>query len=261
MLDQPLQVRVDAPSGTIILKRPDRRNALSRDLVNRLRQALSDLHQEKSVRAVILTGTGDVFCAGTDLHEIQSTSATDDSQLQWQKDASQFRQLLEQMLQFPKPIIAALNGPAIGSGTALVLAADLVLGTSSSSFCVPEVKRGLVGGWTAPLLAFRVGAGHAARLLLTAMEMDAEQAHRIGLYQEIVPHDMIWVRANELAQTVAQSSHEAVTSTKRLLNETVGDAIRTQLFSAAAATASARTTAAAAEGVAAFLEKRAPEWP
>ena len=261
MVDKLLHVRIDAPSGSIILQRPELRNALSRKLVSQLQQAFSDLHQERSVRAVILTGTGQVFCAGTDLHEVQTTSATDDAAMQWHQDASQFRELLEQMLQFPKPIIAALNGPVVGSGTALALAADLVLGTSASSFCVPEIKRGLVGGWTAPLLAFRVGAGYAAKLMLTGLEIDASEAHRIGLYQEIVPADMIWVRANELAQIVAQSSHEAVKLTKWLLNETVGDDVRTQLFSAAAATATARTTEAAAEGVAAFLDKRLPEWP
>jgi len=261
MNDTLLQLRVDAPSATLILNRPEQRNALSRQLIGLVQQAFSDLHQEKRVRAVILTGTGQTFSAGTDLNDIRQAARRQDAAQQWHADASQFRELLETMLQFPKPIIAALNGPVYGSAAALALAADMVIAGKQAGFCLPEVQRGLVAGWAAPLVAFRVGAGHAARLLLTGMEIDAQEAHRIGLYQELVAEDMIWVRAHQLAQQVAQTSAEAVNLTKRLLNETVGDAIRTQLFSAAATTASARTTEAASEGVAAFLEKRPPDWP
>src|SRR5687768_7496207 len=99
-------IKVHAPSGTIILNRPDQRNALSRQMLTDIAQALDDLHQERKVRAVILTGAGTAFCAGMDLREMQATSQQPDSQAQWHADSMQYRDLIEKMLFFPKPIIA-----------------------------------------------------------------------------------------------------------------------------------------------------------
>jgi enoyl-CoA hydratase/carnithine racemase len=112
-----------------------------------------------------------------------------------------------------------------------------------------------------PLLTFRIGGGQAAKLLLTAEPIEAAEAHRIGLYHEIVSNEMNWARAQEVAGICAKSAGEALQLTKKLLNETIGENIFSLLFSGAAASATARTTEAAAEGLAAFLEKREPNWP
>src|SRR5262245_9703449 len=101
-------VKKNLPSGTIVLNRPDKRNALSRQMLTDLAQALDDFHQERKVRAVILTGAGPAFCAGMDLSEMQETSQRPDAHLQWHSDAVQYRELLDLMLHFPKPIIAAV---------------------------------------------------------------------------------------------------------------------------------------------------------
>jgi len=254
-------VKVNAPSGTIVLNRPDKRNALTRQLLADLKQAFEDLHGERRVRAVILTGAGTAFCAGMDLAEMQETAGQPDALQQWHADADAYRNLVEYMLRFPKPIIAAVNGPAVAGGAGLVLASDIVVATPDSKFGLPEPKRGIVAGIVAPMLAFRIGGGQAANLLLTARLIAAEEAYRVGLYHEIVPHNMNWVRANELALECAQSAREALQLTKKLLNETIGEHLQTLLFAGAAASATARTTEAAAEGVAAFLEKREPKWP
>jgi len=259
-----LKVRVDAPSGTIVLNRPNRRNALSRAMIAEFRQALTDLHQEQKVRAIIVTGAGTTFCAGLDLHEMSETTETAsemDQAQQWHEDAIAFRDLLKSLLEFPKPIIAAVNGPAFGGGAGLVCAADLVVASSKATVAIPGPRRGLVAGVVAPLLAFRVGGGWAANLMLTSRTMEAEEARSVGVFHELVEEDVVWVRAHELAGQVAGGAQEAIAMTKRMLNETIGESLSTMLSAGAAMTATSKTTEAAREGVRAFIEKREPEWP
>lgn len=253
-------VKVNHPSGTIVLNRPEKRNAISRQMMADFAQALDDLHQERKVRAVILTGAGTAFCAGMDLAEMQATSAQPDSLLQWHNDAVAYRELIDKMLRFPKPIIAAVNGPAAAGGAGLILASDIIVATANAQIGLPEPRRGIVAGLVAPLLVFRIGASHAANLLLTARMIAADEAHRIGLYHELASDDLVWARAHEIAAEVAKSAPESLLITKRLLNETIGEHLSTLLSAGAADSATARTTDAAREGLAAFLEKREPKW-
>jgi methylglutaconyl-CoA hydratase len=209
---------------------------------------------------VILTGSGPAFCAGMDLAEMQETARQPDALSQWHEDAVIYRELIDKMFLFPKPIIAAVNGPAVAGGAGLVLASDLVIGTPGAKFGFPEPRRGIVAGMVSPLLVFRIGASHAANLLLTARTIEATEAQRIGLYHELVASDLVWARGNEIAGEIAKSAPEAIQLTKKLLNETIGEHLGTQLSAGAAASATSRTTDAAREGLAAFLEKREPKW-
>lgn len=256
-----VEVKVNAPSGTIMLNRPDKRNALSRTMLSELMTALSDLHQEARVRSVILTGAGSSFCAGLDLHEMHETSKSDDSLQQWHHDVSRFQELIETMLRFPKPIIAALNGPTCGGGAAVALASDTVIASPQATLSIPETRHGLVSGILTPLLCFRVGGGHAGNLLLTGRTISADEALRIGICQELVADDLIWARAQEICESIAEFPPEAVQLTKRTLNETVGEQMMSCLSLGAAASATSRTTESAHEGIAAFVEKRVPQWP
>ncbi|HEX4145334.1 MAG TPA: enoyl-CoA hydratase/isomerase family protein [Pirellulales bacterium] len=256
-----VKVHVHGAAGTIILNRPEKRNSLSRALLAELAQAFADLHQQRRVRAVILTATGSTFCAGMDLAEMAATSRSENSHTQWHQDAVQYHDLIETMLQFPKPIIAAVAGPALAGGAGLMLACDIVVAGNSATFGLPEPKRGLVAGIVAPLVAFRAGAGRAGYLLLTAKTIGAEEAFRYGLVHELVDDDKVWARAVEIANHCAAGAPEALQLTKRMLNETVGEHLGSELSAGAAASATARTTEAAAEGLAAFLEKRPPVWP
>ncbi len=256
-----VQIRKDVPSGTIIIDRPDKRNAINSQLVSQLSQVFDDFMQERSVRAVVLTGAGDTFCAGTDLSEIQAISETPDCMATWHQQSQQLKALIETMLRFPKPIIAAINGPVMGIGTALMLAADVVIAGESATVGFPESRRGLSAGFTLPLLSFRLGAGCAASLMLTGNALTAQQSLSRGLFHEVVPNDFVWARSNEIAADCAAGARESHQMTKQLINETIGEAMLTQLSIGAANTAAARTTDAAKEGIAAFLEKRTPEWP
>jgi len=266
-LDDPLpespreiRVRLDPPSGTIILSRPEHRNALSRRTLDELLQAFDDLHRTGSVRAVILTGAGSTFCSGTDLRELAGRVGDDEQQRFWRDETDRIRRLIEAMLRFPKPIIAAVNGPVRGVGMALMLACDIVIAGPSATFALPEGRLGLVAAQTAPLLSFRIGSGQATRLLLTGATLDLDEAHRISLVHERVANDLVWAKAQEIARQCSRSARESLQATKRLMNETIGEILETHHAIAAAQAAAARTTEAAAEGVRAFFEKRDPRW-
>jgi methylglutaconyl-CoA hydratase len=164
------------------------------------------------------------------------------------------------MIEFPKPIIASVNGPAVAGGAGLVLASDIVVAGEAAQFGLPDPRRGLVAGVVGPLLAFRVGAGPAARLLLTSSLYPAEEAFRLGIYHEIVDENLLWARAVAIGEECAAGAPEAVQLTKRLLYETVGEQLAAQLSAGAAMSATSQTTEAAQEGLAAFVEKRPPEW-
>jgi methylglutaconyl-CoA hydratase len=256
-----LKLKKNVPSGTIIVDRPEKHNALRRVTLIELQQALQDFHLEKSVRAVILTGAAGSFCSGIDLEEIQETAKEKHAWEVWHEDALNYRSLIDAMLRFPKPIIAAVNGPALGAGAALVMASDLVVAGKSATLGIPDARRGLVSGLTIALTSFRLGGSFTARLAFTGEPIDAEEAYRLGAFHEVVEDHSVWARAQELAVSIAKSSAEAILLTKRLLNETIGETlIDTQLGAAAATSATSRTTETATEGVNAFLEKRSPEW-
>ena len=255
-----VQTRKDGPSGTIVINRPDRRNALSREIIEMISQALEDFHSERSVRAVILTGTGETFCAGTDLHQLKETSNSKNALETWHKDARSFLDLVEQMLRFPKPIIASVNGWVVGSGVSLMLASDIVVAGTDARLMMPEALRGLNAGITTPLLNFRVGAGMTSSILYSGSAVSAEEALNLGLFHEVVDKELVWARSFELAGQCATGARESHQMTKQLINETIGEGLYTQLSIGAANMAAARTTPAAREGIDAFLEKREPKW-
>ncbi len=255
-----VKVRKDLPSGTIILSRQETRNALSRDVVARLQEALEDFQGEKRVKAVILTGSGNSFCSGSDLKELHETLKSPQAEQQWQQDVEQLLMLIETMLRFPKPIICAANGSVCGSGAALLLAADTVVASEQSFLSFPDSRVGLVSGVAIPLLAFRVGAGRAANLVLTGAQLDAPKCRDDGIFHEIVSEELVWARAQEIAQQIDANCHQSMLISKRLINETLGEELLTQLRIGAAQTAAARTSELAHEGIAAFIEKRDPDF-
>jgi methylglutaconyl-CoA hydratase len=260
MAEPLVKIHVHENTATILLNRPDKRNALTRAMLAELDQGLHDLHMQRSARAIVISGAGPAFCAGMDLAEMKATAESPDAKQLWEDDARAYRDVIEKMLRFPKPIIAAVDGAAVAGGAGLALACDIIVASENARFGLPEPRRGLIAGIVAPVLHFRVGAGHAAYLLLTADLIDAQRAHDLGIFHEVVKQDLVWARANELAQTCAASAPEALSLTKRLLNETIGHHLPTMLAAGAAASSTARTTEAAAEGLAAFLEKREPNW-
>ncbi len=260
---QHVDVKIHDNVATLLMDRVVVHNSLHPMLIEDLKTAFSDVHQEKRVRAVVLAGNGDHFCAGIDLRmldEIASLPANE-SLAQWHSAWNHLTELLETMLRFPKPIVAAVDGAAIGAGLGLALACDIIVPSNRASFGANAVRRGLVGGATAALLAFRAGGATAARMSLMGDPIDANEAYRLGFAMQPVAPEIIWVTAKEVAKRCSLGPREAVQATKRLLNENIGEALMTQLTAGAADSATACTTESAAEGVQSFLAKREPNWP
>lgn len=260
MSSNAIDVKVVDAAGTIVLNRPDFGNGLTRSMVQQLVEAIDDLYLEKRVRAIIITGAGDYFSVGADLAEMQAGAEMEAPEEQWGADAADLRDLLVRMLEITKPIIAAVNGPALAAGAALVAASDVVVASDTATFGVPDTRQGLVAGLAGPLLNFRLGAGQAARLLLSGQTLSAAEAYRIGVFHELAEHDKVWARAMQLAVDCAAGAPEAIQLTKRLINETLGEDLATKLSAGAVLAATARTTEAAAEGINAALEGRTPHW-
>lgn len=256
-----IDVKVHGATGTIVLSKPARRNALSPSGISDLGQALDDLRQERKVRGIVIAGAGSNFCSGLDLHQLAESLDSPQSIEAWHKNATQFCDVIKQVLVTPKPVIAAVDGPAMGAGLALALACDLIVASHRSTFEASSARRGIVSGLTAPLLNFRLGGAVAAQLTLGLKDLAAAEAKDIGLVHHVVDSDQVWVRASTWIDDIAAAPHEAVQLSKRVLNEMVGEALMAQLSSGAAALATSLTTEVAAEGIRAFAEGRPPEFP
>lgn len=260
---QYVDVKIHDQVATLLINRAAVANALSPQVIDDLRQAISDVHQEKRVRAVVLTGAGDHFCSGLDLQVLKESGElpAEQSLEQWHGLWSQITDLYEDLLRFPKPIVAAVDGMASGAGFGLALAADIIVATNRAAFCAVAVRRGLVGGSTTALLAFRAGAAIAARMSLMGVPITSDEAHRLGLCLAPVIPQQIWVYASEVAKECSEGPREAIQATKRVLNESIGESLLMQLSATAADSAAACTTESAAEGIRAYLQRRTPLWP
>ena len=261
-----IEVKVTAPIGTIVFNRPEEGNALSVGMLSELATAIQDLHRDTRARAIVLTGAGQHFTTGHDLPEMarqhqeaSADNATEHHQ-QWGEQADDVQQLLAELLEFPKPVIAAVNGPVAGLGVALLMASDMVLACEGAELSLPDARHGLVAGLAAPLVAYRTNMATAARLAVLGQTFDAAEAHRMGLYHEIVPHELLWARAMELGKLAASSAPQAVSLTKRLLMDTIGEKLLTDLASGSIALAASRTTHTADEAMKAVAEGRDPVW-
>ncbi|HXX71639.1 MAG TPA: enoyl-CoA hydratase-related protein [Candidatus Acidoferrum sp.] len=243
--------------ATIALTVPERRNAISQRMIGDLIAAL-DQAESGSSRLVILTGSGKAFCAGMDLEELQAVARqTLQKNLE---DARRVTKLFSRLYAFPKPIIAAVNGPAIAGGCGIATLADLTIAVPEAKFGYTEVKLGFIPAIVAVFLRRRLSDKHVRDLLLTGRVIDASEAFRMGLITEIVPAENLMARAREIAELLLAASPTAVTQTKKLLLSFDRAAVRAELEAAIEANAEIRSTPDFREGVAAFLEKRTPKW-
>lgn len=249
--------------ATLVLNRPQVCNALDSALIADLSLALSDVHQEKRVHAVVITGKGDHFCSGVDLKAFAKVAELEpiDAQQAWFEAWRELTELCETILRFPKPIIAAVDGPAIGAGLAIALAADIIVMSDRGALTANAAERGLIGGLTAPLLSFRYGSAIASRMLLTGSPIDSDEAYRLGMCCAVVPSSQIWIAACQWARRCSAAPRESLQATKRMLNESIGESLLTHLTNGAATGATVCNTESAAEGIRAFVEKRIAQWP
>ncbi|HEY2784237.1 MAG TPA: enoyl-CoA hydratase-related protein, partial [Fimbriiglobus sp.] len=246
----------NGPAAVLALNRPDKRNALSRALIAELSAAVKQTAANPSVRCVILTGAGSAFCAGMDLDELRGT-LTDTADQVW-ADAQSLSALYELIYTLPKPTIAAVNGAAVAGGAGLVTVCDLAVTVPAAKFGYPEVRRGLVAAMVMPHLLRHVGERAARWMLLAGELIDAVEAKRIGLVNEIVEPGKLMDTAHSWAKFCAEGGPKAIAKTKELLRgfsrQTLGVA------DLAKASAEPRLTEECKHGLAAFFDKRPAPW-
>jgi methylglutaconyl-CoA hydratase len=242
----------------IHLNRPDRRNALNTELLDELRTALTELEAGPAVRAVILTGEGKAFCSGLDLEELQQMHKK--SFEESLEDSRRYAGLLKQIYLYSKPVIAALNGPAIAGGCGLASVCDLVVAARSARLGYTEAKIGFVAAIVSYFLARNVPEKTVRDLLFTARHIDAAEAHRLGLVNEVVEDLELQSRVRELARQLCANSAQSIQASKALLAKIISPDLDEALEYACELNARSRSSSDCIEGVAAFLEKRPPKW-
>jgi len=252
-----LQLAQDRGVASITLNRPEKRNAISFELVNELLQALEEI-EHSTAQVVILTGAGKAFCAGMDLDELKSLlGKSHEENLQ---DSARMAQLFRRLYEFPRATIAAVNGAAIAGGTGLATMCDFTLAVPEAKFGYTEVRIGFVPAIVSSILVWQVGHKVARDLLLTGRLFDAAEGYRLGLVNEVVAAQQLMVRSRELAAHLMENSPSSVRATKRLINTFLAQPLEEQVAAAIEANARIRTTADFREGISSFLEKRKPRW-
>jgi len=243
--------------ATITLNRPEKRNAISTEMIDELLAALDEI-ETRPARVVILTGAGKAFCSGMDLEALQGVAQQ--SPEQNLQDSKRMARMFRRLWSYPKPLIAAVNGAAIAGGCGIATLCDFTLAAPEAKFGYTEVRIGFIPAIVSVFLIRQIGEKRARDLLLTGRIFDAAEAHQIGLVTEVVPADQLVSAARELAAALLAASPTSIAHAKRLLCKFAADEIDHELERAIAENAGIRATADFREGLAAFLEKRKPVW-
>ena len=246
---------------TLTLDRPEARNALSAALVARLTDELDTLAGDAGVRAIMLTGAGDVFCAGADIGEMRAAGAAPPAQNE--ADSRRFATMLERLERQPQPTLALVNGAAFGGAVGLIAACDIALAATSARFALSEVRLGLVPAMISPYVIRAIGTREARRWFLSGEAMDAATALRIGLVHEAVDPGSLAAAADGVLGALLAGAPGAQAEIKRLIRHATGrsDASdEAMLADTARWIARVRAGPEAREGLSSFLERRKPRW-
>ena len=245
------------PVRTITLHRPDRRNAMTPEMQMELIAALEET-AVSHCRVLVLAGAGSAFCSGLDLSVLKGMQgATAD---EYRADAERIARLFLALYELPIPTIAVVQGPAIAGGAGLAILCDFTLATPEAKFGFTEVRIGFVPALVSIFLSLQIGDKRSRDLLLTGRVIDANEAHRMGLVNEVVPREELARRVESLAQSLIANSPQALGTTKRMIAERQRAWLDTAVANAIEVSAQSRETGEFREGIAAFLEKRTPEW-
>lgn len=245
------------PIRTVTMHRPERRNAMTPEMQMELIAALEEI-ASSAARVLVLTGAGDAFCSGLDISVLKEMSGK--TALEYRADAERIARLFLALYELPIPTIAAVHGPAIAGGAGLAIICDFTLATPEAKFGFTEVRIGFVPALVSAFLALQAGGKHSRDLLLTGRLIGADEAQRIGLVNEIVPHRELAARVKTLADTLIANSPQSLKATKQLVDAQNRLWLDAAIELALDANSQSRETEDFREGVAAFLEKRKPNW-
>jgi len=241
------------------LDRPDVRNAFNDALIADIAAAFADVEASPEARVVVVAGRGPSFCAGADLNWMRAMAGY--SHADNHSDALKVARMFHAVHSCSKPVVARVHGDAFGGGVGLAAACDIVIAQESVSFVLSEVKLGIVAATISPHVVRAMGARQAARYMLTAERFTARRAHEVGLVHELATADTLDAIVGAVCQSLLAASPAALAATKKLLADVVEAPIDDVLLAATAkCIADARVSPEGREGIAAFLEKRAPSW-
>ncbi|KVM74159.1 enoyl-CoA hydratase [Burkholderia ubonensis] len=245
--------------ATVMLARPDVRNAFNETMIAELTTAFEWLDAHAGVRAVVLAAEGTAFCAGADLNWMKKMAGYSDDENR--ADARKLARMLEAIHRCGKPVIARVHGDAYAGGVGLVAAADIAIAADGVKFCLSEARLGLIPATIAPYVVRAMGERAARRYFTTAEVFDGARAAALGFVHEAVPADALDATVEQLAATLVANGPDAVQACKRLVADVAGRPLDAALIEQTADwIARTRAGAEAREGIAAFLEKRTPSW-
>ncbi|WP_439113089.1 enoyl-CoA hydratase/isomerase family protein [Hydrogenophaga sp.] len=259
-MSQALNVSVQDRIARITLSRPEVRNAFNDEVIQQLKAAFETVGARDDVRAVVLAAVGPAFCAGADLNWMRRMADyTRDENI---ADAGQLAAMLQAIYACPKPTIAAVQGDVFAGGMGLVAACDMAVSVDSATYCLSEVKLGLIPATISPYVIRAMGARAAHRYFLTAERFSAQEAHRIGFVHELVDSaEALSTKTDELAQALCSASPAAVRACKKLVQDVAERSIDEALIAATVdGIADIRASNEGREGVQSFLQKRKPGW-
>lgn len=254
-----LETTLQQGVAVIWLNRPDVRNAMSAELIAELTDAVGAASEDDAVRAIVLAGRGKAFCAGADLNWMKA--AANYTPTENEADAGRLAALLRAIAEAPKPTVARVHGPAFAGGLGLVTACDIAVASHEATFCLTEVRIGLIPAMISPYVLRAMGPRAASRWFLSGEVFDAAEAYRIGLVQEIAAAEELDGAVNALLGRLLLGGPGALAATKRLIRDVAGRPVDDALMrDTASRIAAARAGDEGREGIASFLEKRPPRW-
>ncbi len=247
------KLHLEHPIATITLNRPEKRNALSPELIKEISERFDFLVSDEDVRVVILTGEGGVFCAGADLEYIQKLA--DFGAEENLADSRSLRDLYWKIYTYPKIVIAQVHGAALAGGCGLANVCDVVFAADDSTFGYTETMIGFIPALVSVFLTRKIGEQHARELLLSARKFTADEAYSLGMINSVIPCPQLEETVKSYALSVARNSPSAIALTKKMLATTSGMALEPALEYAASMNALARGTEDCKKGIAKFLAK------
>ncbi len=240
--------------GILTLNRPEAHNAVSDEVSRAIEATLDEFEADAAVWAVVITGNGPTFCAGADLKMVAQGRG-----MEIATKRGGFGGIVTR--DFPKPLIAAVNGPALAGGFEIVLACDLVVAAEDARFGLPEVQRGLFAAAGGPIrLPKRVPLALATEIVITGEPIDAQRAHAVGLVNRLVPRERVLDEALALAERIAENSPAAVRNSLEMVREAVDLTEAEAWHRSNERAVEVFSTGDAIEGATAFAEKRPPRW-
>jgi methylglutaconyl-CoA hydratase len=259
-MPETISIETDARGvATLTLNRPEKHNALDELMIAELTQAAADLGADPALRAVVLTGAGESFCAGGDLGWMKQQIGADRETRMAQ--ATKLARMLDALNTMPKPLIGRVNGQAFGGGTGMMSVCDVAVGATGARFGFTEVRLGLIPATISPYVVARMGEAKARRVFFSARLFEAEEAVELGLLARAVAPEDLDAAVEAEVKPYLSAAPEAVAASKDLLRS-LGLRIDAGVEAdTARRLADAWETESASEGIAAFFEKRKPVWP